>query len=515
MPRIAIRDIGRFGILPDPPPQELPPEAWSSGNNVVFRDNYAKLAAGDDTVATSCPVQPYKLFPVLTSTGVPRWVLCGLAKIYVMDNSSTPTYTNIVRAAGGDYTGTAANLWNGGWLNGIMIFNNGVDVPQLWNPAGSTVALLTNLTNWPSGWTAKVIRPFRNFLVALDVTKSSTRYPTLVSWSHPADPGSAPSSWDTSDATKLTGDFPLSQTPGHLVDCLALRDVNVVYKTDAIILQQYVGGQDVFAWRDVSLGTGLAAQDCVVEFKPGYHVLLTSDRDVVVCNGLTLESVLDGRLRREFGYYTSGMKHKLFHYPAQSEVWVCRGYDANSMTEAWIWNYKDNVWGKRYLQDMVDIAFGKFWLNSSGAVNDRLLSIRASSTSLYTLTMDTPLDFSPPEEAYLQRNGLALIGQARDGSPRVDYTKHKVVTEIWPMMEAAEGTEFTISIEGVDSALDLNSVMSGPNVQSFTYTHGTDQKVDCLVEGKFINIKFACGTDQTNWRLHGYSLEMNVVGEYV
>ena len=121
----------------------------------------------------------------------------------------------------------------------------------------------------------------------------------------------------------------------------------------------------------------------------------------------------------------------------------------------------------------------------------------------------------PGAEVYLHRDGLAIIGQARDGTPRVDYTKHKVVTEIWPLIEAPTGTTFTITIDATNNTQDLSNTFPNGTEQEFTFVVGTDIKVDCLVEGKFINIRFATTEDQLQWKLHGYSLEVNVVGEYV
>ena len=41
--------------------------------------------------------------------------------------------------------------------------------------------------------------PVQNYLIALDLTKSGTRYPHMVKWSAAADPGTVPASWDETD----------------------------------------------------------------------------------------------------------------------------------------------------------------------------------------------------------------------------------------------------------------------------------------------------------------------------
>lgn len=508
MARVIVRDVGQYGVITDLPAQELPPEAWTSVSGVRFDEKQAQDALGEnEEVFGTFSAQPYKLFPVAeTTNGYTYWVYCGLDDIYAITPAGPPaTHTNITRAAG-VYTGTATDRWNACWLNGIVIFNNGVDKPQLWSSINTAVDLV-DLTNWPSTWRAKVVKPYKNFLIALNILKSTTRYPTLVSWSHPADPGSAPSSWDITDTTKLTGDFPLSQTSGALVDCLGLRDANVIYKEDAVILQQYVGGQDIFAWRDISLTAGLAAQGCMVEFRPGYHVFLTPDLDVCVCNGQTIESVADSKVRSDLkaiGWYYLDTSFAFAH-PTNTEVYFCVGSGVSDAKSVFIWNWRTGAWGRGADVTWLDAVAGDYQTTWADLKQPKVLFAKSSQLKGYSLGAITAT-------SALWRDGLAVIGQGRDGSPRVDYNVHKVVTEVWPQIEAPPGTEVQITIDATNDSMDFAN-SPGANAQTLSFICGTDTKVDCLVEGRYINIGFDF-IDTSNWKFHGYSLEMNVVGEY-
>lgn len=81
------------------------------------------------------------------------------------------------------------------------------------------------------------------------------------------------------------------------------------------------------------------------------------------------------------------------------------------------------------------------------------------------------------------------------------------------MLEAPPGTAFYVTIDATDDNRALSNSAS-VNAQTFTFTAGTDTKIDCLVEGRFISIGFETAEAVSNWKLHGYSLELNVVGEY-
>jgi hypothetical protein len=276
----------------DVAPHELPPEAWTLGQNVRFQDKSAIRMLGESQVEGAPTVVPNYLFPS-PSVSDSFWVYTDLAKFYATVGGVHTDITN----AGGDYTGGLDDAWNGGWLNGLMLLNNGIEDPQLWDPI-SAGQRLVDLTNWPATTQCKVMRVFQEFLMALYVTKSSVEFPTMVKWSHPADPGSVPVTWDESDATKLAGELPIGDTAGFIVDGKRLGPSFMVYKEDAIVRMDRVQTNDVFTKRPISLRTGLMAQECAQEWQRGQHVLLTRDADVVLTDGQVLRPITDRRVRR-------------------------------------------------------------------------------------------------------------------------------------------------------------------------------------------------------------------------
>ena len=69
MPLVPIENLGQIGIIKDTPPYNLPPNAWSDGNNVRLLDNGVKKVAGYQEVMATCPFPPYYIHPYLTASG--------------------------------------------------------------------------------------------------------------------------------------------------------------------------------------------------------------------------------------------------------------------------------------------------------------------------------------------------------------------------------------------------------------------------------------------------------------
>lgn len=94
MPLVPIENLGQIGIIKDTPPYNLPPNAWSDGNNVRLLDNGVKKVAGYQEVMATCPFAPYYIHPYLTVSGTYYWIAYGATDIAVWNGS---TWTDVVR----------------------------------------------------------------------------------------------------------------------------------------------------------------------------------------------------------------------------------------------------------------------------------------------------------------------------------------------------------------------------------------------------------------------------------
>jgi len=243
------------------------------------------------------PSAPHWLLPWRTLTQK-LWIYSGVDKCYQTDGVTHADITRYTTSPGdNDYTAGARPLWTGGVLHGVPVMNhrNGTDYPQQWD---SALARMKDLENWPINTYAKVLRTYKNFLIALDITKGSTRYPFMVKWSDIADPGSVPASWDETDATTIAGENTLAQTNGWLVDCAPLGDLNVIYKQDSIWGMQHIGGVNVFRFYEISQSIGALAPRCIKEFYRKH--LVVGQNDIVLFDGGQPKSIVNKRMRRWF-----------------------------------------------------------------------------------------------------------------------------------------------------------------------------------------------------------------------
>ncbi|MBI3102938.1 MAG: hypothetical protein HYY98_15515 [Burkholderiales bacterium] len=219
-----------------------------------------------------------------------------------------------------DFTGARDDRWTGGVLGGVLVMNNGIDGPQYW--AGSDK--LRTLHGWSSTWTAKILAPFKDYLLAFDVTKNGTRYPHMMKWSAAAIPGAIPHSWDSTDVTLDAGEVDIAETSDLMVDALPLGDALIVYKERSMYAVRYVGYPAIFAVQRLPGDSGMLFRGCGA-MTPLGHVVLTAG-DVVLNTGSGVQSIADGIIRKYIFRNIDSTNYKrafVATNPQRNEVLVC------------------------------------------------------------------------------------------------------------------------------------------------------------------------------------------------
>jgi hypothetical protein len=510
---IPFKDMGA-GINLDAFATELSQNEWSGGGNVRFRNGYVEKFQGEAQVHGSLLAAPYALFPTQGIMGR-YWVYAGLQKLTAVEND---THTDITRASG-NYTGTADDRWNGGVLSGVLVVNNGKDVPQFWG--GNPATKAADLTAWPSTLRAKVIRPFRNFLFALNLTDNGASRPYAVRWSTEADPGTLPVSWDITDPTKDAGEFDLADTSDVVVDAVPFGQSLIVYKENSIWQLDYVGSPYIWSSKQVLPGIGALAQDCVVPWSGG-HLVLTQG-DVVNFDGSSAISVADGRVRDWlFNNLNADTYQRAFAVAniRMNEAWFCVPKTGSDWPNtALIFNWKDGTWGIRDIALASAGASGTIvydlgnswdadpdpWDTDDTAWNQYEYTqatprvMLASAVDQTLVLVDTGKTFSGTAfTSYAEKTGMSF-----DAPESVKYCKG-----IRPRIDAQSGTQINVYVGSQD---DLEDAVDW--VGPVPFIVGQDLKADLEVSGRYLAVRFE-STGIVSWRLKQFDMDVTVFGDY-
>lgn len=515
---------GGIGLVLDVEPAELAPEAWSEAVNMRFYAKSAKVMGADSQIAASTEQMEYGI-PAQSTSGVgAAWLLSSDTKAWALQGQ---TLTDVTPTAVAGISGSSLN-WSGGNLGSLAFLNNGLQKPWVWmdnNPATPMV----ELPNWPVNMTAKCLRSFKQYLIALNVSKASAQYPTMVKWSHPADPGVVPPSWDEADPTKDAGEFPLSETPGACVDCVPMKDVNIIYKTDSVWGMQLIGGVFIFRFYKIFGDFGMPVRNCAVEYVSGKHFVFTGT-DIMIHDGNSSRSIATNKVKKLFRLISASQLASCYVtvHPAMNEVWFCyrQATDGKIAADtALCYNHLDDTWTSRKLPDYRFIGTGVVepqetaaltWATvtstweEAGIAWGEYASIPAYMRLLGMgeLTVNwvdgTELGFAP---ARLERT---YVGVPMQTGKAPDLSLNKFISRIWPRFKGVNGTKLTVTF-GTSNSVSKDIAWRDPK----TFIIGTTEKLDLTLTGKMLGVRIETAVDspvQGGWSYHGFDMSILPAG---
>lgn len=525
MTQVPLDGAGKLGIICDIEPHELSPLAWSDGRNVRFRDGKIIRSNSLSQVLGTTLGNPYWVKGIQTNTNA-YWMYSSLTKMFLTDGG---THDEITRAVGGDYTVDQTRMWNGGLLGNIPVITNGIDVPQMYTAPGIGNNL-ADLSNWPSGDRVNVIKPFKNFLVGAALTRGGVLYPHVVKWSHPAVIGTVPATWDETDPTKQAGEVEIvDDQPGQIRDGVSLRDTFVLYKDNTVWGMQFIGGNSIFRFYPILTQTGILSNNCAVEILNGtMHFVATGD-DIIIHDGQNTKSVLTGKMK-EF------LKNNLAVANASRSYCVCDKANNEAILffpsighiypdTAIVYNYiQETLSIRNFPEELRHVGIGNIggttgaWDLDSGVWDSdseiwdlltfdphffNLVGAGATSNQLQDVNAETVF-----AQGYLERTGLGVTGQDRlTGEIKVDITKRKLITRVWP--KARKGP--------VQVSIGSQEYLDGPItwLAQKTFTPGGPVRFLDFVSGGTLNaIRFDwLLASQTESEIDGYDLEIVVLGD--
>lgn len=513
MAKVGIENLGGIGLVGDLEPQELP----LAGFTQLL--NFRVAPDGVHSVYSHSLALPYVAenaslgIHYTEVAGVPIWVSLSNSRIRA---SNSTTSAQIVNA--GISSLSLATKWNSCYLSGFSIFNNGQNIPWAW--AGSiTAASAITLTNWPATARCRVMRSFKEYLIALDINDDGTLYPTMVWWSHPAEPGTLPETWDFTDEERDAGRTELSELPGPVVDALPLGDSLIVYKTDSVWGAAFVGAPYIFRFYKITEAFGCITPNGVVAY-PGGHCVLTKS-DVVVHNGGgDPNSILTYRYRREL---FRALRPATFDFaflvtvPEFNEVWICYPFEQtggaetrSSCNRAICWNWLTN---SLYMRTLPNVHAGNVGQVITSAVvphtTDTLVMVTHDEADDFLWMDRWDADVNIPA-GIIEREDLGIIGRRYDGSPRYDSTTRKIFTSFYPRLTYTGSPVVSLSFGGRNRPSEN---VSYPIVKTFTKTRLRQSFIlnKVLLSYK-INVTYTNGANEVV-SFHGYEYEVATAGE--
>ena len=493
-----------FGVSVDIPAWNLPPGVMTDSLNVRYRDGGAEKMQGWDDVFGATSVTGSCALDMVADDDLNVFYVYGDTDNLYYARSAGAAHVKI------SHTSFSASVdvgFNGGSYNGYLVYTGGGKLqPFSWDP--NTPATATAfLTGSP---VCDVIRPFKNFLIALRVTEGSDKKPLMLRWSSSAFTG-LPSSWDYTDPANDSGRVTLADSSDPIIDCLPLRGANIVYKEQHTWAMDYVGGSNVFSFRELFGEVGMLAEQCASAFK-NMHFVVTNN-DVVVHDGNEAQSVVDRKTRdwlfnridadnyrRSFVVRDNRNREMIFCYPEEG---------ASAPNAALVWNWQSNsVYPRDLGGTMARGTNGRLPDTFSRATyatrntaeeysfltrNDRREIVYFSNSEIYKGISD-----SANMDIYLERKNVPLDK---------DINSYKRVLRCYPWVQGTDGDSIKVQLYTKDALSDASRTTA-----SASFTIGQDYKTDFRASSRVYDIRFIYeGTNDV--KLYGYDLEFFREGE--
>ncbi len=309
--------------------------------------------------------------PVDMGSFIVEYAPKGCATVELLDGSArtfvgTTTYLLELTPEGFALVGTGFTTGEGRFM--FASFGNAVLATNGTNPIVALVG--ENFTGISDAPAAKIIESVGLFVMAFNCNDGTDALPDQWWCSALGDH----TDWTPSITTQsANGRF--LDTPGGVTAAKRIGDGIVAYKRKAMYFGQYVGGDVIWAWSQVSTNVGCVGQDAVVN-AGGVHVLIGSD-DIWMFDGTRPQSI--GAAIKQW-FFTDADAANLFKAQGRYDrknghVWFFSpSRRSNGMLDsAIVYHLTTGQWG-RVLQDTLDtmayITAGTAYNADAGAYDD-------------------------------------------------------------------------------------------------------------------------------------------------
>jgi len=319
---VPMRNYGKFGFINDTPASMLPIGAWNRARNVRFKGNYIERVLEPETIDEVPSVDPAGGFPENVLWGQQFYngsqvkiAIATATDLYVISDDRT-TWDVATRDSGPYNVPDENGYWQSfAWAN-TVVFNNGVDIPQVWNP---DTGLFVDLPRWglitdddgtedfDTEARCRVMVPYKSYLVAINIVQQALPegervQPNTVWWSDSLttpnlweDLGYNP--WDYASPEVLANKNLVGLEDGPLQWAATLGEGLMLYCSSSTTQMLFMGGGAVMDFRRL-FEYGCAGIYGASEFK-NYHLVVASDV-IYIQDGNSVTQIAEDRVRDWF-----------------------------------------------------------------------------------------------------------------------------------------------------------------------------------------------------------------------
>lgn len=526
---IELFSLGKYGIIQDVHGYLLPPEAWTAGQNVRFTKNGVLRMSGHSQVFGTLfgdAAEVPEFIMNVPGVGESFWIYASLDEVSVYEGG---VHTDITGVSG-PYNAVNGRDINGTILGGIPIINNGVDDPQYWTlDVGDNLA---DLTAWPANFTAKQLIAFGSYLVALNLTDAGVILANAIQWSHKAEPGTLPSSWDYTDPAVDAGRLELTDAKGGEIKWAALLgDELIIYKNRSTHSLRFVVGNEIFRPTLLLTNSGVLAQRCACAYDKGRGHFVVTEDDIIVHSGTKDAMSIVDEINKDFIFNnldpTNFLNAYVFDNPRTKECFFCFPTVGNTYPDlAAVWSYRErgqNKWSFRPWNG-VSTDFGTI-TDSTGTVWDdatytwdsvtaeqpwaresQNVGVFVDRTAKMAFRLDTGFAYgSTTPTAFVERIGLSIDGKDRDGSPKGSFNTLKQCVRLWPKISST--VPITV-LMGSQQTMDPSEAV----VWSTKTWNPGDKYLDFVVVGRLLAVRYEW-TANVPVTISGQTFEINVLAK--
>lgn len=540
MPTLPVRTLGAIGVVTDTSPYDLPLNAFSKAVNVVFDEGRVQRSPVFKTLysAIRSALSFNDVQGVISdSPGTYENTLGGLSSRQRFIGSYATANVESILVC--DVDGTVREYIDGDVK--IVSTSNDADNLAPWSHAQAaglsalarkgSVPLIRNLAtegsyglmrgDWNPTHTCAVIRSYNDFLIALNVSKGTTHYPTMVKWCHPLQYSPNPATgivWAIDDPTKLSGENPIGEMKTPLRDGVSLGRSFILYSQDQVWSMDYTGSGEVFNFRKIFSHGGIIGTNCVTEVESKHFVF--GEDDIYTHDGMSIRSISDERIRKHvyrtldrskresfFVHHDSNLNLIYFAYVTKDAV----AYPGTAYCNvAAVYNYRNETWSFMDLPNICGAAETNLSLAQAGypagaTASTPRVSVMLGVTDLTNAltesrvyAVDTPevgvVNLTPHPET-IKQVLLERVGIDLDKEAQYEIRTYKTIKALLPQVVFHAAGQLVFQIGASDF---IDSPVNWQEPQPFD--HKNDYKVDSRAAGRYLAIRVTSDTsDLFKW----------------